>query len=173
MRSAQVFHEELYSRLQRMATRLLAQERCGNTLQPTALVNEAFLRLSGEANAKGYADHQHYMGAAYLAMRRVLIESARRKKRLRHGGGQTREPFPSEVRDQHASAEPDVDFHELLDQLTRQDEIVGKLVHLYVCSGLSIEEGARLLNLPQRTAYRYWQYARAWLYQRYKSEYSS
>ncbi len=153
----------VYEELRHLAAAKMAHESPGQTLQPTALVHEAWLRLVGADNPK-WDSRAHFFGAAAEAMRRILIDNARRKRALRHGGGQQRLPL-DEV-DLAAAAEDDqlLAVHEALDKLAAQDKTKAELVKLRYFVGLTIAEAAEVLGISEPTAKRYWAYARAWLY---------
>ena len=153
----------VYEELRRLAASKMANEAAGNTLQPTALVHEAWLRLVGTDNPK-FAGRAHFFAAAAEAMRRILIERARSKKALRHGGGQQRVDI-----DQMDLASPDADdqllaINDALEKLAAQDPTEAKLVKLKYFAGLTVEETAGLLDISTRTARNYWAHARTWLY---------
>src|SRR5436189_4452670 len=154
----------VYEELRKLAASKMANEAPGNTLQPTALVHEAWLRLVGNDNPK-FAGRAHFFAAAAEAMRRILIDRARSKRALRHGGGQARVDIQ-----QIDLASPDADeqllaVNEALDKLAAQDPIEAELVKLRYFVGLTVEEAADLLDISPRTARNYWAHARTWLYQ--------
>ena len=153
----------VYDELRRLAAHQLAGEKPGQTLQPTALVHEAWLRLTGNEEVK-WDGRAHFFGAAAEAMRRILIENARRKKALRHGGGQQRLDI-QEV-DVAVSAQDDelLAVHEALEKFAAQDAPKAELVKLRYFAGLTIAQAADLLNISEPTAKRHWAYARAWLF---------
>src|SRR5256714_1229235 len=153
----------VYGELRKLAASRMANEAAGNTLQPTALVHEAWLRLVGKDNPK-FAGRAHFFAAAAEAMRRILIDRARRKSSLRHGGGQARVDIQ-----QIDLASPEADdqilaVSEALDKLAAQDPIEAELVKLRYFAGLTVEEAAGLLDISPRTARNYWAHARTWLY---------
>jgi RNA polymerase sigma factor (TIGR02999 family) len=151
----------VYDELRKLATQKLAQEKPGQTLQATALVHEAYLRLVDVNQAQARKSRGHFFGAAAEAMRRILVESARRKQRLRHGGGRQR----VELADQPASI-PDQDLLALddgLSRLTAEDPVAAKVVELRHFAGLGHEEVAAALGLTVYQARQKWTYARAWL----------
>jgi RNA polymerase sigma factor (TIGR02999 family) len=153
----------VYEELRRLAALRMANEAAGNTLQPTALVHEAWLRLVGPNNPK-FAGRAHFFAAAAEAMRRILIDRARRKRALRHGGGRERVDIQ-----QIELASPDSDdqllaVNEALDKLAAQDPIEAELVKLRYFAGLTVDEAAELLDISPRTARNYWAHARTWLY---------
>src|SRR2546422_562787 len=159
----------VYEELRKLAASKMANEAAGNTLQPTALVHEAWLRLVGNDNPK-FAGRAHFFGAAAEAMRRILIDRARRKRAMRHGGGQKR----VDVEDfEIASATADdqlLAVNEALDKLAAQDKQKAELVKLRYFIGMTIEEAAQILGVSEPTAKRYWAYARAWLYHEIQKE---
>jgi RNA polymerase sigma factor (TIGR02999 family) len=153
----------VYEELRKLAAHKMANEAPGQTLQPTALVHEAWLRLVEDDGAR-FANRAHFFGAAAEAMRRILIANARRKQRQKHGGGwervdlehlQVAEPLPSEDL---------LALDEALTELGQRDPQAAELVQLRFFAGLGQEEAAEVLGLSRRTAYRTWAYARAWLF---------
>jgi len=154
----------VYDELRRLAASFLAQERPGHSWQPTALVHEAYLRLVADtAEAHSYNNRRHFLATAARAMRRILVDRARRKNRAVHGGGRTRR----DVQDVDPPApEPDEDLVALdaaLDRLQAEDPQAVELVQLRYFAGLSLAEAAAVLNVSPRTADRLWAYARAYL----------
>jgi RNA polymerase sigma factor (TIGR02999 family) len=153
----------VYEELRKLAACRMANEAAGHTLQPTALVHEAWLRLVGNENPK-FAGRAHFFAAAAEAMRRILIDRARRKRALRHGGGQARVNLS---RIDLASPEADdqlLEVSEALDKLAAQDPVEAELVKLRYFAGLTTEEASSLLGISPRTARNYWAHARTWLY---------
>ena len=151
----------VYAELRKLAAQKLSQEERGQTLDATALVHEAYVRLVGSETQQQYNDQSHFFAAAAIAMRRILIDSARRKRAARHGGGRLRESLQDV-----ASPAPDDELlalDEALQKLTAQDPIKGRLVELRYFAGLTGEQAASVLGLSPSTADRYWAYARAWL----------
>jgi RNA polymerase sigma factor (TIGR02999 family) len=157
----------VYEELRKLAAHRMGNEAPGQTLQPTALVHEAWLRLVGSENPK-FEGRAHFFGAAAEAMRRILIDRARRKKAARHGGGQQRVNL--EEVDVSAVTEDDrlLAINDALDKFAAQDKFKADLVKLRYFAGLTIEEAARTLGISEPTAKRYWTYARAWLYNEIK-----
>ncbi len=153
----------VYQELRRLASQKLAQEKPGQTLQATALVHEAFIRLVGDESVK-WDSRTHFFAAAAEAMRRILVEGARRKARLKHGGGLKRE----ELKEEDAVVlPPSVDLpalDEALQKLARNDPVKAQLVQLRFFTGLTVEDAGKMLGVSRATADRYWAYARAWLY---------
>ena len=158
----------VYSELRLLAARKLAQEKPGQTLSATALVHEAYLRLFGELS-EGDIDPQHwdnrghFFAAAAEAMRRILIENARRKKRLKHGGGRQRVDLLDRDLAIHDSPDELLELDEALVKFTLEDPMAAQVVQLRVFTGLSIEQVAEVLGCSRATAFRHWGYARAWL----------
>ena len=154
----------VYDELRRLATHKMANEPPGHTLQPTALVHEAWLRLVGKDAAAQFHNRAHFFAAAAEAMRRILIERARRKRALRHGGDQQRVDI-QEV-DLASPAEDDqlLAVSEALEKLAAQHTEEAELVKLRYFVGMTNEEAAEVLGISVRTAKYYWTHARAWLY---------
>ena len=151
----------VYAELRKLAAQKLAQEERGQTLDATALVHEAYIRLVGGESQRPYNDRSHFFAAAATAMRRILIDNARRKLAEKHGGGRQRESLQDV-----ASAAPDDELlalDEALQKLTAQDPIKGRLVELRYFAGLTGEQAAGVLGVSPSTADRHWTYARAWL----------
>jgi RNA polymerase sigma factor (TIGR02999 family) len=158
----------VYDELRRLAAQKLAHETPGQTLQPTALVHEAYLRLvghpDGDASGKQSWDSRgHFFAAAAEAMRRILVDSARRKKRHKHGGQLQR----LALEDHDVPVEPPADDMLALDtaltRLAEDDPEAARVVQLHFFAGLSIEQIGEALGVSRATAYRQWSYARAWL----------
>jgi RNA polymerase sigma factor (TIGR02999 family) len=160
----------VYDELRRIATGKMARESAGQTLQPTAPVHEAWLRLGGDEQPT-WQNRAHFFGAAAEAMRRILIDRARRRRALRHGGGQER----VDIDDLELAAVTENDdqllaVHEALDKLAVQDPPKAELVKLRYFAGLTIEEAALALGISGPTAKRWWTFARTWLYQEIRVE---
>ena len=152
----------VYEELRRLAVTRMASEAPGHTLQPTALVHEAWLRLSNDENRK-WNDRTHFFATAAEAMRRILVDQARRKRAQRHGGGQHRVEMP-----EIACALPEGDdqilaVNEALEKFSALDPQKSELVKLRYFVGMTIEESADALGVSVPTAKRHWAYARAWL----------
>jgi RNA polymerase sigma factor (TIGR02999 family) len=159
----------VYEELRRLAAHKMAQENPGQTLQPTALVHEAWLRLAGDENRK-WNDRTHFFAAAAEAMRRILVDNARRKGAQRHGGGQLRVELPEIA---CAVAENDdqvLAVNEALEKFAAQDKQKAELVKLRYFVGMTIEEAAEVLRVSAATAKRHWAYARAWLYEEIRTQ---
>ena len=154
----------VYEELRRLAAARMAQEAAGNTLQPTALVHEAWLRLVG-APAQDWNSRNHFFMAAAQAMRRILMERARQKARLKRGGDQQRVPLEELELATNADSETLLLIEEAMERLAKADPVKAKLVELRFFTGLSLEEAAQVLGVSTPTAKRYWAYARAWLFQ--------
>jgi RNA polymerase sigma factor (TIGR02999 family) len=153
----------VYDELRKLAAQKLAQEKPGQTLQATALVHEAYLRLVDGDQAQHWDGRGHFFAAAAESMRRILVENARKKKRHRHGGGHRRIDFPEGL---SLADSPDDDLLALDEALTRlaaSEPAKAELVKLRYFAGLSIDEAAELMHISRTTAKRYWAYARAWL----------
>jgi RNA polymerase sigma factor (TIGR02999 family) len=153
----------VYDELRKLAAQKLAQETPGQTLQATALVHEAYLRLVQVEQAPRWNSRGHFFAAAAEAMRRILIENARGKKRLKRGGGLKRVDLeaPNLV---YTSTDQDVvAIDDALEQLAAEAADAAQLVRLRYFAGLSIEEAAEVVGIPRTTAYEHWAYARAWL----------
>jgi RNA polymerase sigma factor (TIGR02999 family) len=159
----------VYDELRRLAARRLAEERPGQTVQATELVHEAWLRLLGNEDLQ-WNGRRHFYGAAAEAIRRILIERARRKQSLR-GGGELQRVDLGEL--EIASPMNDEDLlalHEALDELTRLDPLAAELIKLRFFTGLTHAEAADLLGLSRSAADRTWTFARAWLFQQVRPE---
>jgi RNA polymerase sigma factor (TIGR02999 family) len=155
----------VYRELRVLAGHLLARERPGQTLEATALVHEAYLRLVGDRNSPGSWDgRHHFFAAAAEAMRRLLVENARRKTRLKHGGNLHRVELGEEAIPVESPVEDILAFDEALEQLSLVDPEAAALVKLKRFSGLTTEEAAECLGVSARAAYRTWAFARAWLF---------
>jgi len=153
----------VYDELRRLAAQRLAHERAGHTLQPTALVHEAYLRLVGGGDEENWNSRGHFFAAAAEAMRRILVEAARRRRAAKHGGGRTREELDADL---VAAAQPREDLlalDEALDKLAATNRPAAELVQLRYFAGLTLPDAAEALGMAPRTAGRLWAYARAWL----------
>ena len=157
---------QVYAELRALARAKMAREQPGHTLQPTALVHEAWLKLGDQR----FENRAHFFGAAAEAMRRILVDRARHKLAVRHGGGQER----VDVDDIEIAAPTPKDdellaIHEALDKLAAHDARKAELVKLRYFAGLSIDEAAEVLGISAPTAKRDWTYARAWLFRAIKA----
>jgi RNA polymerase sigma factor (TIGR02999 family) len=150
----------VYDELRTLAAARMSAERPDHTLDPTALVHEAYLRL---VNDQQFDGRGHFFAAAAEAMRRILVESARSRARLKRGGKRAR----LELLDQAGALDQDPDLilslDELLNRLTAEDAAAARVAHLHLFGGLSVEDAAHALGLSRAVAYRNWKYARAWL----------
>jgi RNA polymerase sigma factor (TIGR02999 family) len=169
-RAADALLPLVYDELRRLAASKLAQEKPGQTLQATALVHEAFVRLLGPDGAEQpWNSRGHFFAAAAEAMRRLLVERARRKARLRHGGDRQRIDIDSQLCISEEVDDTLCDVNEALDLLAAEEPEAAQVVKLRYFAGLTIAETAAAMNLSVRTANRHWTYARAWLYQKLQS----
>ena len=155
----------VYQELRQLAIHKLAAERPGYTLQATALVHEAYLRLVGSAN-QGFQSRTYFFGAAAEAMRRILIENARRKQRLRHGGDCQKVDLPQDALAIEPPSNNLLALDEALTELEKVDPTKAELVKLRYFAGLTLEQAAQALDISTATAQRYWVYAKAWLFRR-------
>ncbi len=160
----------VYDELKKLAAARLAHELPGKTLQPTALVHEAYVRLVDVNEAHGWESRGHFFAAAAEAMRRILVDAARRKRREKHGGNRQRVPL-----DDVSRAAPNIRhdllaLDEALTQLAAKDPQAATLVELRYFAGLSVAETAQVLGISPRTADRVWAYARAWLHREITAE---
>ena len=156
--------EILYSQLRRMAQQRMTQEKPGQTLQATALVNEAFLRLMGP-NPSKWENRNHFFSAAAEAMRRILIDIARQKRTKKKGGELAQFELQEEDRFGLPVADEVLDLDAALTRLDKVDPVKAKLVKLRFFAGFSTKEAAEILGIGLSTAERYWAYAKAWLHQ--------
>jgi RNA polymerase sigma factor (TIGR02999 family) len=154
----------VYDELRKLAAQKMAQEAPGQTLQATALVHEAYLRLVDVEKAQHWNSRGHFFAAAAEAMRRILIEQVRRKDRLKHGAGRRRVELDAVELVVEIPADNLLALDEALIRLAQQDAQTARLVKLHCFAGLTIEQSAEALGLSARTAYRNWAFARAWLY---------
>lgn len=153
----------VYQELRHLAAQKMSHEPPGQMLQATALVHEAYIKLVG-LEAQNFSGRTHFFAAAAEAMRRILIDNARRRQRLKHGGGRQK----IDLNDAEIAIETPSDdllaLDEALARLAKMDKVKADLVKLRYFAGLTLDQAAGLLNLPERTAKRYWAHARAWLY---------
>jgi RNA polymerase sigma factor (TIGR02999 family) len=154
----------VYDQLRRLAAVRLANEKAGQTLQPTALVHEAYLRMVGGDTPQCFNGRGHFFAAAAELMRRILVENARRKGRIKRGGGKHREFRDLDAIDQNTQDDELLSLHETLEKFAVQEPTKAKLVELRFFGGLTLEQAAESLNTSLSTADRGWHYARAWLY---------
>lgn len=153
----------VYEELRKLAAQKLAQEAPGQTLQATALVHEAYIRLVDTDKAADWNSRGHFFAAAAQAMRRILVERARAKQRHKRGG--TRQRFQIDTLDLATHVTPDqlLAIDEALARLAVEDPSAARLVELRYFAGLTVDEASQTLGIPTTTAYRHWKYARAWL----------
>jgi len=167
--AADILMPLVYEELRRLAAAKLAREAPGQTLQATALVHEAWLRISSGQDQQ-WDGRGHFFAAAAEAMRRILVDNARRKKALKRGGDQEK----VELNELNIVANTEDDellaIHEALDELAREDPVVAELVKLRFFAGLKIDEAALALDISRSTAKRHWNYAKAWLYNAIKRD---
>ena len=154
----------VYDELRRLAAQRLAKEMPGQTLQPTALVHEAYLRIVGSGTPVHWDGCGHFFAAAAEAMRRILIEQARSKHCIKRGGGRRRDPVELDDLLTGVPAPEVLALHEALEQLAAHDPVKAKLVELRFFAGLTLEQAAECLGISLSKAERAWRYARAWLY---------
>jgi RNA polymerase sigma factor (TIGR02999 family) len=158
----------VYNELRRVAARQLLHERPGQTLQATALVHEAFLRLVAPGGEPSWQNRRHFFAAAAEAMRRILIENARRKLRLRYGGGLDRVELDEDAIQVESPHEDILAVNEAFEKFAAEEPEKAELVKLRFFAGLDEQEAADILGISRTTAARYWAYARAWLFARLK-----
>jgi len=159
----------VYQELRRLAAAKMAQEMPGQTLQPTALVHEAWLRLGGDSQPT-WQNRAHFLGAAAEAMRRILIDKARSKARLKRGSGEPPEELLESRIEMPAPVDEILAVNEALDRLAAEDATAAQVVKLRYFVGMSVPEVAEALGLAARTVDRHWSFARAWLKQAIESE---
>ena len=154
----------VYDELRKLAAQKMAQESPGQTLQATGLVHEAYLRLVDAESEQSWDSRGHFFAAAAEAMRRILIDNARRKRRVKRGGARKRVDLDDA--DLFSLATPDelLIIDEAIAKLASEDARAAQLVHLRYFTGLSVEEAAEMSGLSRSTAYEHWSYARAWLH---------
>ncbi|HEY7315714.1 MAG TPA: ECF-type sigma factor [Gemmataceae bacterium] len=155
----------VYEDLRKLAAQKLAQEKPGQTLEATALVHEAYLRLIGGSAEQRWDSRGHFFSAAAEAMRRILVENARRKHSAKRGGGLVRHDIAEVELAAPELGEELLALDKALDRLAAKDPVKAQLVKLRHFAGLTIEEAAQVLSISMTTANRYWSYARAWLHQ--------
>jgi len=153
----------VYEELRCLATRKMSQESPGQTLQATALVHEAYIRLVG-SDIQNWNSRTHFFATAAEAMRRILIDNARRKQRLKRGGGREKLDLEDAEIAIEAPSEDVIALDEALEKLALEDAAKAALVKLRYFAGLTIQEAAEMLGISSATADRYWVYARAWLF---------
>ena len=155
----------VYAELRKLAAQRLAQEKPGQTLQATALVHEAYIRLVGSETQQSWDSRGHFFSAAAEAMRRILVDRARKKSRFRHGGGRRRQEFNEADVAAPRVSEDVLALDEALERLAHKNHTQAELVKLRYFGGLTLEQTAQILGISMTTADRCWAYARAWLHQ--------
>jgi RNA polymerase sigma factor (TIGR02999 family) len=153
----------VYDELRRLAADYLDRERPGQTLQPTALVHEAYLRLLGADAEPHWQDRAHFVATAAVAMRHILIDNARRKRRAKRGGGRDRVELADQADPHLQEADRVLALDEALTRLAAADARAAEIVQLHTFGGLSVVEAGQHLGLSRAAAYREWAFARAWL----------
>jgi RNA polymerase sigma factor (TIGR02999 family) len=153
----------VYNELRKLAAAKMAHEKPGQTLEATALVHEAYLRLVEGAQSRNWESRGHFFAAAAEAMRRILVDNARRKHAEIHGGGRERIEFSERIAVSRTTPDQLLALDESLNRLANEDRPAADLAQLRVFAGLTIDESAEALGISRATAYRHWTYARAWL----------
>jgi RNA polymerase sigma factor (TIGR02999 family) len=153
----------VYDELRKLAAARMADEASNQTLQPTALVHEAYIRLVGPADQAQWKNRGHFFAAAAEAMRRILVDGARRKRSEKHGGHRHRVDLPDVPAERVVDDEQLLALDAALTRFAAEDPVAARVVELRHFAGLSIEDAATALGLSRATAYRHWTYARAWL----------
>ncbi len=153
----------VYDELRKLAAARMAAESPDQTLQPTALVHEAYLRLVDPADEVRWENRGHFFAAAAEAMRRILVDAARRKRSVKHGGRHDRVDLPDVADGREVAGEQLLALDAALIRFAAEDPVAARVVELRHFAGLSIEDAAAALGLSRATAYRHWTYARAWL----------
>lgn len=153
----------IYDELRKLAAQKLAHESVGQTLQATALVHEAYVRLVSGDDEQGWDNRGHFFAAAAEAMRRILIENARRKLRIKHGGEFERVELSPDLVETNDRPERLIELDAALTKLAAEDATAAEIVKLHFFAGLPLEEVGTLLGMSRATAYRQWSYARSWL----------
>jgi len=153
----------VYDQLRILAAQKMMQEPPGQTLQATALVHEVYIRMVGSQTHR-WENRQHFFVAAAEAMRRILIENARQKQRLKRGGGHHKVDLKEAYLAIEAPSDDLIALNEALIRLDEEEQEISKLIKLNYFAGLTLEQAAEILGISRRTAYRYWAYGRAWLH---------
>jgi RNA polymerase sigma factor (TIGR02999 family) len=160
----------VYDELRKLAAQRLAREKPGQTLEATALVHEAYMRVVGSEAAAVWNSRGHFFAAAAEAMRRILIENARRKKSEKHGGALQRVDLDAANASTSGPSEDILALDEAISKLAAEDPEKAELVKLRFYGGLSVEDAGRVLGISRATSHRYWSYARVWLYSELNQE---
>jgi RNA polymerase sigma factor (TIGR02999 family) len=153
----------VYDELRKLAAQKMAQEKPGQTLQPTALVHEAYLRLVDVEKAQHWDSRGHFFAAAAEAMRRILVENARRRNAQKRGGVRNRVDLEHAEFASHSNPEGFLILDDALSRLAQEDPDAAGVAKLRLFTGLSVEEASQVLSISRATAFRHWTYARAWL----------
>jgi RNA polymerase sigma factor (TIGR02999 family) len=153
----------VYNELRELAAARMAAESPHHTLQPTALVHEAYLRLIGPADEPKWENRGHFFAAAAQAMRRILVDSARHRRTQKHGGHHHRVDLADVPADSEVTVDELLELDSALTRFAAEDPVAARVVELRHFAGLSIEDAGAALGLSRSTAYRHWTYARAWL----------
>lgn len=159
----------VYKELRQLAAQKLSRERRGHTLQATALVHEAYIKLAG-SDRQSWKSRTHFFGAAAEAMRRILIENARRKQSQKRGSGRKKVSLDEQYLAIEGPSTDLIALDEALRRLEKEDETKAELVKICYFAGLTLEQAAQTLNISHSTAKRHWKYARAWLFERIRSK---
>lgn len=160
----------VYDELRKLAAARLAHEKPGHSLQATALVHEAYLRLvDASGTTTPWSSRAHFFGAAAEAMRRILVDLARRRRAAKRGGGAAREPLDSDLLAAQADSPYLIEVHELLDALQQERPDAAQVVKLRFFGGLTVGETAAAMAISERSVDRLWAYAKAWLFARLES----
>jgi RNA polymerase sigma factor (TIGR02999 family) len=154
----------VYDELRRLAAARLAEEKPGQTLQATALVHEAYLRLIGGGQPDNWSGRGHFFAAAAEAMRRILVDAARRKKRAKRGGDMQRVDLNAAEPAVRTDPDEEIRIDQAISQLAAHDPLAARLVSLRYFAGLNMEEAAAAAGIPRSTAYEHWAYAKAWVH---------
>lgn len=160
----------IYEELRKLAAQKLARESSGQTLQATALVHEAYLRLVGPENGQSWDSRGHFFAAAAEAMRRILVDKARRKRSVKHGGQHVRQTFNPESLEAPDGSEDLLDLDEALKKLALVEPQIAELVKLRYFAGLTIPQVAEVLGVSPRTADSYWAYSKAFLFKELRGD---
>lgn len=163
LRATQELFPLVYDELKALARKRVAREKTGHSLNATALVHEAYVRLVGNDGGPNWQNRGHFFAAAAEAMRRILVESARRKSRVKHGGELQRVELTNIDVEMRAPPEMVLAIDDVLERFMREDPVSAELVKLRYFAGLSVEEAGNALSLSRADAYRHWKFARAWL----------
>jgi RNA polymerase sigma factor (TIGR02999 family) len=164
VRAAEHLLPLVYNELRKLAAQRLAREKPGQTLQATALVHEAYVRLVEVDESNHWDSRGHFFAAAAEAMRRILVDQARRKRRPKHGGDRRRIDFDDALSVCPEANDDVLEIDEALERLAREEPKKAELVKLHFFAGLPLEQAGAMLGISERTAKRHWAYARAWLY---------